>query len=205
MRNVVLEAAITLDGYIARPDGSVDYLFTPKGFSLEPFFKSIDVVIMGRKTYEVGLKLGGFAMFKIPCYIMTHSMPEREEENLRFTHQSPRELVTELRKQKGKDIWLMGGGELTRSFLQEDLVDELSFGVVPFLLGEGVPMFPSGFPQRDFTLLESKAYSGGFLRLKYRRDRKQHANATDPKRKKPAGSKLKKATASKGKKKSRAR
>jgi dihydrofolate reductase len=128
MRNVVLEAAITLDGYIARLDGSVDYLFMPKGFSLEPFFKSIDVVIMGRKTYEVGLKLGGFGMFKIPIFVMSRSMPEREEGNLVFTHQSPRELITALRKAKGKKIWLMGGGELTRSFLQEDLVDEISFG-----------------------------------------------------------------------------
>ncbi|HYX52589.1 MAG TPA: hypothetical protein VE783_04010 [Candidatus Limnocylindrales bacterium] len=99
MRNVVLEAAITLDGYIARPDGSVDYLFMPKGFSLEPFFKSIDVVIMGRKTYEVGLKLGGFGMFKIPIYVMSHSMPEKEEGNLVFTHQSPRALITALRKE----------------------------------------------------------------------------------------------------------
>ena len=173
MRNVVLEAAITLDGYIARPDGSVDYLFMPKGFSLEPFFKSIDVVIMGRKTYEVGLKLGGFGMFKIPIFVMSRSMPEREEGNLVFTHQSPRELITALRKAKGKKIWLMGGGELTRSFLQEDLVDELSFGVVPILLGEGVPMFPAGFPQRNFTLAESKSYSGGFLRLHYQRDRKR--------------------------------
>ncbi len=187
MRNVVLEAAITLDGYIARPDGSVDYLFTPKGFSLEPFFKSIDVVIMGRKTYEVGLKMGGFAMFKTPCYIMSRSMPEREEANLKFTHQSPRELVAELRKQKGKKIWLMGGGELTRSFLQEDLVDELSLGVFPILLGEGLPLFPAGFPQRDFTVVENRSYPRGFVRLRYERVRKRNTPKT-------AGSKPKKKT-----------
>ena len=65
----------------------------------------------------------------------------------------------------------MGGGELARAFLNADLVDRLYLGVVPVLLGEGIPLFPSGFPQRDFTLLENKSYSKGLITLKYERSR----------------------------------
>jgi len=77
--------------------------------------------------------------------------------------------VQRLRQRPGKNIWLMGGGELARSFLQADLVDEMYLGVVPVLLGEGLPLFPSGFPQRDFALLENHTYSKGMIALKYKR------------------------------------
>ena len=82
-------------------------------------------------------------------------------------------MVAQLRTRKGKDIWLMGGGELARDFLKADLVDELYLGIVPVLIGEGLPLFPSGFPQRDFALLENKTFSGGLISLKYKRIRKQ--------------------------------
>ena len=88
-------------------------------------------------------------------------------------------LVREIRKRPGKNIWLMGGGELAREFLKADLVDELLLGVVPVLLGEGIPLFPAGFAQRDFALVENKTYSKGLIELKYRRAR--------PKAKRKAG------------------
>lgn len=85
--------------------------------------------------------------------------------------EEPKRFVEELRKKKGKDIWLIGGGELAREFLKEDLVDELYLGIVPVLIGEGIPLFAAGFPQREFTLTERKAYSGGLIALKYERVR----------------------------------
>jgi dihydrofolate reductase len=86
--------------------------------------------------------------------------------------------VEELRKMKGKDIWLVCGGELTREFLKEDLVDELYLGIVPVLIGEGIPLFAAGFPQREFTLKESKTYSGGLIALTYERVRRKAAVAS---------------------------
>jgi len=78
-------------------------------------------------------------------------------------------LIAELRKRRGKDIWLMGGGELARGFLKADLVDELHLGIVPVLIGEGIPLFPAGFSQREFALLENKTYSQGLIVLQYKR------------------------------------
>jgi len=88
-------------------------------------------------------------------------------------------LVRKIRKKPGKHIWLMGGGEIARDFLKADLVDELSIGVVPILIGEGIPLFPSGFPQREFKLVENNTYSKGLITLKYERIRKKTKLAAD--------------------------
>src|SRR6267143_1574483 len=85
-----------------------------------------------------------------------HSQAPGKRGGVTFVNESPKSFVEKLRKRSGKNIWLMGGGELARDFLKEDLVDELYIGIVPVLIGEGIPLFPSGFPQREFTLLENK-------------------------------------------------
>lgn len=171
MRKVVLGLGISLDGYIARPDGAVDFLFMPKDYSMAPFFKTIDTALMGRKTYEVAMmKMGGASHGpKIATYVFSHSLPPGEREGVTFTSQPPALVIEELRKRRGKDIWLMGGGELARDFLKADPVDELYLGIVPVLIGEGIPLFPGGFPQREFALLENKTYSQGLIALKYKR------------------------------------
>jgi dihydrofolate reductase len=172
MRRVVLGLGISLDGYIARRDGSVDFLFMPKDYSMAPFFKTIDAAIMGRRTYDVAKAMGGGGFGgEMISYVMSRSLPGGERDGVTFTRESPVALVARLRKQEGKDIWMMGGGELARGFLREDLIDVLYLGVVPVLLGEGIPLFPGGFPQRDFELLENKTYSQGLIALTYKRKR----------------------------------
>ena len=173
MRKVVLGVGISLDGYIARPDGAVDFLFMPKDYSMAPFFATIDTAIMGRKTLEAGLKMSGGSMprYNMLMYVFSKTRPPGERDGVVFVNESPVRFVTRLRKRRGKDIWLMGGGELARVFLKADLVDRLYLGVVPVLLGEGIPLFPSGFPQRNFALLEDKSYSKGLIALTYERSR----------------------------------
>ena len=168
-RRVILGLGISLDGYIARPDGSVDFLFMPKDYSMGPFFKTIDTCLMGRKTYEVGLKMSGgkFANYGMACYVFSRTLSAGERGGVIFTADPPKKVVDSIRKRSGQHIWLMGGGELARDFLKEDLVDELYLGVVPTLIGAGVPLFPSGFPERKFSLLENKTYSQGLIALKY--------------------------------------
>jgi dihydrofolate reductase len=175
MRKVVLGLGISLDGYIARPNGDVDFLFMPKDYSMGPFFATIDVAIMGRKTLDAALRMGSgsFKDSKLVTYVFSRTKPPGQRDGLIFANQSPSSLVAELRKKRGKNIWLMGGGELARDFLKEDLVDELYIGVVPVLIGVGIPLFPAGFPERKFTLLENKTFSKGMIALKYARARKR--------------------------------
>lgn len=173
MRKVVLGLGISLDGYIARPNGAVDFLFMPKDYSMASFFATIDTALMGRKTFDAALQMGGgsFGSSSTATYVFSNAKPPGARDGAVFTNQSPATFIQQLRKHPGKNIWLMGGGELAREFLKADLVDELYLGIVPVLLGEGIPLFPSGFPQRDFTLIENETYSKGLIALKYKRAR----------------------------------
>ena len=158
-----------------RIDGSFDPLSTREFYSMAAFFKRIDTAVMGRKTYEMGLKLGGGNVSTpgIKNYVFSRMQEAGERDGLTFVNEPPRRLIEALRKKQGKDIWLMGGGELTREFLRDDLVDELYLGVVPVLIGEGIPAFPSAFPERKFVLVENDSYSKGLIALRYERRKGQ--------------------------------
>ncbi len=166
MRKVVLSLGISLDGYIARPDGAVDFLFMPKDYSMARSFATIDTAIMGRKTLEAGLKMSGgsFPSYGLTCYVMSRSQPSGERHGVKFTRRTPAALVRELRKQSGKNIWLMGGGELARDFLKFDLVDEIDLGIVPVLLGRGHSSLPERLsPARILAPGEQELFPGTHL------------------------------------------
>jgi len=174
MRKIILGAGISLDGYAARADGGIDFLYQPKGYSMAAFFETIDAVVFGRKTFEEAVKRGGGSyrqQGKMPAYVFSKSVQAGKHDGVIFVGESPAEFVGRLRKEPGQDIFVMGGGELARSFLQDDVVDELYLGVYPLLLGAGIPFFPGGFAQRDFRLVESKSYGQGFPALTYERER----------------------------------
>src|SRR3984957_2839876 len=176
MRKVILGAAITLDGHIAPPDGSVDYLVMTKegAAGMARLFATIDTIVMGRKTLDVAIALSGGSYkspVRAPTYVFSRSQPPGERDGVIFTNQSPRAWLSKMRARRGKHILHMGGGELARSFLEADLIDELFLDVVPILLGAGLPLFPAGFPRRDFTLVENRTYSKSQISLTYRRVR----------------------------------
>src|SRR5882724_9214572 len=132
-RKVILGLGISLDGYIARPDGSADFLFMPKDYSMAEFFAGVDTAIMGRKTLDVSLKMGGgsFSGSQMANYVYSRTLPPGKRDGVEFTREAPSDLIGKLRKRPGKDLWLMGGGEIVREFLKADLVDELNVGIVP--------------------------------------------------------------------------
>ena len=114
MRRVVYGVGISLDGYIARPDGSVDFLFMPKDYSMAPFFKRCDTAVLGRKTYEAGLRMSGgkISGYGMKCYIFSKTLGEVGHKDFVVVKEAPKPFIEALRKKKGKDIWLMGGGEV---------------------------------------------------------------------------------------------
>jgi dihydrofolate reductase len=135
---------------------------------------TIDTIVMGRKTLDAAIAMTG-GSYKSPdgiqTYVFSRTQPPSERDGVIFTNQSPRGWLSKIRARPGKHIFHMGGGELARAFLQADLIDKLFLDVVPILLGRGLPLFPGGFPQRDFTLIENKTYSKSQISLTYRRVR----------------------------------
>lgn len=135
--------------------------------------------LMGRKTYEAGLRMAGgkFESHGLRCYIFSRSLPEGERDGAIFVREELKTFVEQLRQKKGKDIWLIGG-HLTREFLKDDLVDELYLEIRPALIGDGIPLFAAEFPQREFALTGAKTYSGSVIALKYERVRGKAAAET---------------------------
>jgi dihydrofolate reductase len=176
-RKVILGFGISLDGYIARRNGELDFLVIDKeGESvMADFFSKIDTTIMGRKTATVAVKMRESGeMPEMPgmtTYVVSRRWKPGKREWFEVVSGSLTAFVKKLKGRPGKDIYLGGGGELARSFLQEDLVDEMFIGLGPLLLGDGIPGFPGKFPRRDFKLTECKSYSNGSVGLRYERMR----------------------------------
>ena len=175
-RNVVLAVAVSLDGYIARPNGAVDWLIDDAEINihLASYARRFDVIIAGRKTLDLPegqkeKKGGGNPWGKMDCYIFSRTKAPGKRSGVEYVNQLPSELIRHIRERPGKDIWLMGGGELAREFLKQDLVDGLDLGIMPVLLGEGIPLFPQGFPQRNFVLVQLQTYKSGIVMASYAR------------------------------------
>jgi dihydrofolate reductase len=155
----------------------MDYLAIDKeGEALmADFFAKIDTTIMGRKTAAAtaAMRKSGEIpdMPGISNYVFSRRWKPGPRDGFEVVSGSLTAFVKKPKRRPGKDIYLGGGGELARSFLQEDLVDELFLGLGPVLLDDGIPAFPAKFPERDFKLTECKSYSNGSVGLRYKRIR----------------------------------
>ncbi len=156
-RKVRLSAAISLDGLIAGPNGEYDWIPDDPEIDMMALFKDFDTVLMGRKSYEAAKKQGHLGMYEMPVYVISSSLKPEEHPGVTVAR-DPAALVRQLRTQPGKDLWLFGGGELFKSFLALDLVDEMDIAVMPVLLGNGIPLLPAGAPTRKLTVLRHRVY-----------------------------------------------
>lgn len=170
-RKVRLFIATSLDGYIATKEESLDWLEQVQGEGdngYSQFYETIDTVILGRKTFDwlVSQQLSEWPYAEKECYVYTHQQISDSLEDINFTEQPVTSLIHTLRQRPGKDIWVVGGGELIYSFLEECLIDELIITVAPVLLGGGIPLFKEGFDPLKLTLQGTKTY-GQFVELRY--------------------------------------
>lgn len=164
MRQLILYIATSLDGYIARKDGSLDWLPPPDQEGYEEFISTIDVILMGRKTYEAIKAMGEWPYTQEVIVFTSH--PGRHDEKARFTSDDPQTVLSHLRTHKGKNIWLEGGGELIKAFHEKGLIDEYIIAVVPVTIGDGIPLFVKSDATVGLHLSGVKPYKD-FLELRY--------------------------------------
>jgi dihydrofolate reductase len=172
-RNVIVHIATSADGYIARPDGDLDWLTSrpaPEGFyGMNAFMKSIDTKLLGRKTYEVGLRLGAKFDSKTRTIVFSrHAPPADAPSGVEFVSGAIGSVVRHLREQPGKDIWLMGGGDLIASFLDEQAIDEFVISVVPVFIGDGIPLIARRHRHVPLDLHSTERFADGVVQLRYR-------------------------------------
>lgn len=172
-RQVIVHIAASADGYIARPDGDLEWLISrpaPEGFyGMEAFMKSVDTKVLGRKTYEESLRLGEkFDSGSRTIVFSRHAPPAGTPPGVEFVNEAIGPFVRRLREQPGKDIWLMGGGELIASFLDEQAIDEFVVSVVPVFIGDGIPLIARRHRDVPLDLQSVERFEDGLVQLRYR-------------------------------------
>jgi dihydrofolate reductase len=159
--------AVSLDGYIARPDGSIDWLapFHDEEHGYAAFFAGIDALVIGRGTYDTVLSFPEWPYGKKRVIVCTtRPLPAAHGEEM--WSGPPRELAERLDREGVRRVYL-DGGALVRGFLREGLVDEWAINVIPLFLGAGRPLFASGLPEIPLRLLEAKSFPSGVVQLRY--------------------------------------
>ncbi|CAM4429878.1 dihydrofolate reductase family protein [Paenibacillus tarimensis] len=171
---IVLYIAMSLDGYIARPDGSVDWLYDVEGDGGDNgygrFYSSVGSVVMGRLTYEVvrGLQ-EDFPYTDKPCYVLTRTKTtEMDNPHAQYTDKPLKELLPELQGKSDGDVWIVGGGQVVKACLRENLLDEMQIAVIPKVLGSGIPLFPEGSAASTYRLTNTELL-GQIVMLTYNR------------------------------------
>ena len=170
MRTLKYYVACSLDGFIAHEDGTWDG-FLPDGEHVSDYLESIkefDVVLMGRKSYEIGLKDGKTDPYPtLKSYLFSHTMKESPNKQVQLVSENAGSLIRQLKHETGKDIYLCGGADLATTLFSENLIDEIILKINPFLMGAGIPLFTSVIPQTALELLDSKIYENGVVLLRY--------------------------------------
>jgi len=173
MRKVIVHIATSADGYIARTDGDLEWLTSrpaPKGFyGMNAFMKSIDTMLMGRKTYDVSLRMGAKFDTTSQTIVFSRQAPPTEiPPGVEFANGAIGPFAKRLREKPGKDIWLMGGGELIASFLDDQAIDEFVVSVVPIFIGDGIPLIARRQRQVPLDLQSVERFDDGLVQLHYR-------------------------------------
>ena len=171
-RKFIVYLASSADGFIARADGSVDWLDRPRqkgNYGMAAFYRSIDTIIVGRKTYDFAVSHG----MADPnpgkkTYVLSRTLTKAASPKVAIINEPIAQCAERLRAERGKDVWLMGGAESIAAFLDCGQVDEFIIHVIPKIIGEGIPLVTARHRDVPLKLLASKTFPDGVVRLHYR-------------------------------------
>lgn len=172
-RKVIVFIAMSIDGFIAAQNDNLDFLSIVEqegeDYGYNEFHNSVDTVIMGRKTYDKILSFNvPFPHSNKQCYILTNNKV-LQSKSVVYYSSNIETLITQLKGQPGKNIFVDGGAQIVQLLLQKQLIDELIISIIPTILGNGVMLFGSNTPQQLFTLVQTKSYTKGLVQLHYKK------------------------------------
>ena len=165
MRRLKLYIATSLDGYIAGPNGEIDWLEAGGNldYGYRELYSSIDTTLMGTATYRLTLTVDDFPYPDKTNYVFTRGTPPPDTAYVRFISGDIARFVRSLKEQSGNDIWLVGGGQINTVMLNEALIDEIILTLFPLVLGEGIPLFASGARRSSFKTVGYERYTTGLI------------------------------------------
>jgi len=172
-RKLMVFIATSLDGYIATPEGSIDFLKIVQkegeDYGYSKFKETVDTIIIGRKTFDQVNSMG----FEYPhteqtTYVITRSS-RPDNKKVKFYTGNIKELIIKLQREEGKNLYCDGGAEIIDLLIHADLIDEYIISVIPILLGNGISLFKQGRPEQKLELLSSKSFEKGLIQMHYKR------------------------------------
>ena len=167
MRRIRYSVAMSLDGFIAGPNGEADWIIMDPEIDFNALFEQFDTFLLGRKTFELFARGGSGETPGKKTVVFSRTLRQEDYPKVTIVSENAQEVVAGLRTEPGKDIWLFGGGALFRSLLDAKLVDTVEVGVIPVLLGEGIPLLPPPALQTKLKLTNHKIYKTGIVSLEY--------------------------------------
>lgn len=171
MRKVTFGGACSLDNFIARKDDAVDWLLWNKeaGEIMRDYWKTIDTILMGRRTYEVAARSGSKGGYSgVKTYVFSRTLKNRSSKKLTFVSEDAASFVRRLKEEEGNDICVMGGGVLAKSLFEAGLIDEVGLNIHPVLLGSGIPLFYEMPGQINLELVKCRQLTNGCVVVTYR-------------------------------------
>ena len=165
MRKLKLYIAASLDSYIAGPKGEIDWLEAGGNadYGYQEFYTSIDTTLMGNSTYPLTLTVDKFPYPDTSNYVFTRGTPPPDTAHVRFVSGDIAAFVRSLKEQSGKDIWLVGGGQVNTVMLNEGLIDEIILTIFPLVLAEGIPLFAPGAMRSSFKTVGCETFESGLI------------------------------------------
>jgi len=186
MRQIRYGVAMSLDGYIADPNGGFDWIVMDPDIDFAAMMARYDTLLMGRRTYEVTQSMGGGgadSMRGFTTVVVSRTLSQRNHPDVRVVSDNWEEAVRELREKPGKDIWLFGGGALFAAMLDAGLVDGVDVGVIPVLLGGGIPFLKPPAKRAKLKLTSHRLYpKSGIVSLEYEVVRGGQAQGSKPRK-----------------------
>jgi dihydrofolate reductase len=168
MRRVRYLVAMSLDGYIAGPKGEADWIIMDPEIDFGASFEQFDTFLLGRRTFEAMGRAGQGGSPGIKTFVFSRTLRQQDNPKVTIVAEGAEETVAALRAESGKDIWLFGGGALFRSLLEARLVDTVEVGIMPVLLGNGIPLLPPPARETKLKLTSHKVYEKtGIIGLEY--------------------------------------
>lgn len=172
-KKIILYIATSLDGFIARKNGSVDWLSpyekSGEDYGYKEFYDKVGTLIMGNTTYQQTISFGNFPYNEKECFVFSKTTNKCQNGDISFVNGDVKKFIEELKPKDDKNIWLVGGASTIDKFLKHDLIDEYIISIIPLLLGEGIHLFKEKNVEKSLKLLNTKSYDSGLIQIHYKR------------------------------------
>lgn len=169
MRDVTYFVAASLDGFIARLDESIDWLYMDDDYGFSEFYRSVDAVLMGRRTFELSMSFVEYPYAGKRAYVFSRTLLQSPHPDAEVVNEDPARFVKRLKSSPGGRIWVVGGGGIASALIQAGLVDELVVTIHPITLGQGVPLFERHGTEQRWQLYSTRAYHNSLVQVTWRR------------------------------------